>query len=68
MERKIEIEVGDKIVVNHTEIKAEQRTGWQGCECCYFHKYPGSCKRFPCNANERKDGINIKVVENDNKR
>lgn len=27
MERKIEIEVGDKIVVNHTEIKSVQSVG-----------------------------------------
>lgn len=67
MGRKFEIEINDTIIVNHTEIKAIKRTGWQGCESCYFHKFPGSCKRFPCNAHERKDGNNIKFVENDNK-
>lgn len=56
MEKKIEISVGDVIVVNHVEIRAEKRTGWQGCECCFFHKSNGSCMRFPCNARERKDG------------
>lgn len=35
MEKKIEISVGDVIVVNHVEIRAEKRTGWQGCECCF---------------------------------
>ena len=68
MEKKIEISVGDVIVVNHVEIRAEKRTGWQGCECCFFHKSNGSCMRFPCNAGERKDGLNIKFVRNDNKR
>lgn len=52
MGRKFEIEINDIIIVNHTEIKAIKRTGWQGCESCYFHKFPGSCKRLPCNAHE----------------